>query len=51
MSAMDNPLLAPADPGELPDFELIRPEHAQPAIDAVLRENREAASIRPEVLS
>jgi oligopeptidase A (EC:3.4.24.70). Metallo peptidase. MEROPS family M03A len=38
---MDNPLLAPADPGELPDFELIRPAHAVPAVESVLRENRE----------
>jgi oligopeptidase A len=39
---MDNPLLAPAAPGALPAFDRIRPEHAEPAIDAVLADNRKA---------
>ena len=41
---MDNPLLVPTpvvDKG-LPPFDRIRPDHAEPAIDAVLTENRAA---------
>jgi oligopeptidase A len=34
---MDNPLLEPA---ELPAFDRIRPEHARPAVEHVLAENR-----------
>jgi oligopeptidase A len=37
---MDNPLLAPVDTDALPPFDRIRPEHAEPAIDAVLAESR-----------
>ncbi len=37
---MDNPLLAPQPSSELPAFDRIRPEHAEPAIDTILRENR-----------
>ena len=36
----DNPLLAPAGPGVLPAFDRIKPEHAEPAVDAVLAHNR-----------
>ncbi|MDR3418344.1 MAG: M3 family metallopeptidase [Nevskia sp.] len=39
---MDNPLLEPAAPGTLPAFDRIRPEHAEPALDTVLAENRAA---------
>lgn len=39
---MTNPLLAPAAPNTLPAFSSILPEHAEPAIDAVLAENRNA---------
>lgn len=43
---MTNPLLAPTDhtwaPNTLPAFDAILPEHAEPAIDAVLAGNREA---------
>jgi len=39
---MENPLLAPAAPGALPAFDQIRPEHAEPAIDSVLADNRKA---------
>jgi oligopeptidase A len=38
---MDNPLLAPAAPGALPAFDRVLPEHAEPAIDAVLAEGHE----------
>jgi oligopeptidase A len=38
---MDNPLLAPPTPGTLPAFDRIRPEHAEPALDAVLADNRQ----------
>ncbi|HEX3772158.1 MAG TPA: M3 family metallopeptidase, partial [Polyangiaceae bacterium] len=37
---MDNPLLASAAAAPLPSFDRIRPEHAEPALDAVLAENR-----------
>ena len=37
---MDNPLLAPASAGALPAFDRIRPEQAEPAVDAVLERNR-----------
>ena len=39
---MTNPLLAPAAPNTLPAFSSILPEHAEPAIDAVLADNRNA---------
>ena len=39
---MTNPLLAPAAPNTLPAFSSILPEHAEPAIDTVLAENRNA---------
>jgi oligopeptidase A len=39
---MENPLLAPAAPGALPAFDQIRPEHAEPAMDSVLADNRKA---------
>jgi oligopeptidase A len=35
-----NPLLPPADLAALPAFDRIRPEHAEPALDAVLADNR-----------
>ncbi len=35
-----NPLLASHEPGALPAFDRILPEHAEPALDAVLAENR-----------
>jgi oligopeptidase A len=38
---MDNPLISPATLVGLPAFDRIRPEHAVPAIDTVLAENRE----------
>jgi oligopeptidase A len=37
---MENPLLAAASPAALPAFDRIRPEHAEPAVDAVLAQNR-----------
>ena len=37
---MDNPLLASPTSDRLPAFDQIRPEHAEPAIDATLAENR-----------
>jgi oligopeptidase A len=37
---MDNPLLTPASTSALPAFDRVRPEHAEPAIDALLAENR-----------
>jgi oligopeptidase A len=37
---MDNPLLVPADHDGRPAYDRIRPEHAEPAIEAVLAENR-----------
>ena len=37
---MTNPLLVPPSLDALPDFDRIRPEHAEPAIDAVLTEAR-----------
>ena len=39
---MTNPLLAPVAPNTLPAFSAIQPAHAEPAIDAVLAENRNA---------
>ncbi|HEY0973839.1 MAG TPA: M3 family metallopeptidase [Solimonas sp.] len=39
---MLNPLLRPADSQPLPAFDAIRPEHAAPALDAVLADNRAA---------
>ncbi len=43
---MTNPLLAPVasplDPNTLPAFDAIKPEHAEPAIDGVLADNRAA---------
>jgi oligopeptidase A len=40
MSTTANPLLAPAAPNALPAFDQISPEHAEPALDAVLADNR-----------
>ena len=37
---MDNPLLVPADHDGRPAYDRIRPEHAEPAIEVVLAENR-----------
>ena len=37
---MNNPLLALATSGALPAFDQIKPEHAEPAIDALLAQNR-----------
>jgi len=37
---MDNPLLTSFSGSNLPAFDRIRPEHAEPAIDAVLADNR-----------
>ncbi len=37
---MDNPLLASPAPDRLPAFDRIRPEHAEPALDAALAESR-----------
>jgi oligopeptidase A len=36
----DNPLLSTASAGRLPAFDRVRPEHAAPAIDTVLADNR-----------
>ena len=41
---MTNPLLDPVAPNTLPAFDRIKPEHAEPALDAVLAENRRALS-------
>jgi len=39
--SQDNPLVPPADrPDGLPEFDHIRPAHAEPAVDAALAENR-----------
>jgi oligopeptidase A len=38
--ALSNPLLAPAAPNALPAFDRIGPEHAEPALDAVLADDR-----------
>src|SRR5690349_14128129 len=43
---MQNPLLESAASGALPAFDRIRPEHAEPAIDALLAENRAALKAR-----
>jgi oligopeptidase A len=37
---MDNPLLVPVDHDGRPSYDRIRPEHAKPAVAAVLAENR-----------
>jgi oligopeptidase A len=37
---MENPLLTPALPGALPAFDRIQPQHAEPALDGVLADNR-----------
>lgn len=39
---MTNPLLEMLESGELPPFDRIHPEHAEPALDHVLAENRAA---------
>ena len=39
---MNNPLLDLVNGGALPPFSQIKPEHAEPALDAVLAENRAA---------
>lgn len=39
---MDNPLLADPISTPLPPFDRIRPEHAEPALDQVLAQNRDA---------
>ncbi|MEQ1439476.1 M3 family metallopeptidase [Fontimonas sp. SYSU GA230001] len=39
---MDNPLLSAATGNGLPAFDSIRPEHAEPALDAILANNRAA---------
>ncbi len=39
---MENPLLIPAAPGVLPAFDRITPAHAEPAVDQVLADNRQA---------
>ena len=36
----ENPLISPTPSDALPAFDRIRPEHAEPAVDAVLAENR-----------
>jgi oligopeptidase A len=41
-----NPLLDIAKRGELPAFDRIRPEHAEPAVDALLAESRAALATR-----
>jgi oligopeptidase A len=43
---MSNPLLDIAERGELPAFDRIRPEHAEPAIDTLLAHNRAALTRR-----
>ncbi len=43
---MENPLLDLAARGELPAFDRILPEHAEPAIDALLAQNRAAVAAR-----
>ncbi|MDB5985342.1 MAG: family peptidase [Nevskia sp.] len=37
---MENPLLAPAAPGALPAFDRILPEHAEPALQTVIADNK-----------
>jgi len=39
-----NPLLAMLDTGELPDFDAIAPEHAEPAVDQLIGEARDAVA-------
>jgi oligopeptidase A len=46
MTPMDNPLLDLAARGTLPAFDRIRPEHAGPAIDALLAQSRAALAQR-----
>jgi oligopeptidase A len=43
---MNNPLLDAAMRGELPAFDRILPEHAEPAIDALLAQNRAGLGAR-----
>ena len=43
---MQNPLLDLAASGELPAFDRIQPGHAEPAIDALLAQNRAALAAR-----
>jgi oligopeptidase A len=43
---MENPLLELAARGELPAFDRILPGHAEPAIDALLAQNRAAVAAR-----
>ena len=43
---MTNPLLELADRADLPPFDRIRPEHAEPAIDALLAQNRAEVQAR-----
>ncbi|KEZ76380.1 M3 family metallopeptidase [Salinisphaera hydrothermalis] len=38
----DNPLLEMLETGELPDFERLAPEHAEPAVDALIAEAQAA---------
>ena len=45
---MQNPLIELAERAELPPFDRIRPEHAEPAIDALLAENRAEVKARLE---
>jgi oligopeptidase A len=45
---MSNPLLDLAEHGQLPAFDRIRPEHAEPAIDALLAQNRTELKSRLE---
>ncbi len=37
---MENPLLAPATPGALPAFDRIEPQHAEPALQTVIVDNK-----------
>ena len=43
---MSNPLLDLAERAELPAFDRIRPEHAEPALDALLAQNRAEVQAR-----
>lgn len=40
--AKNNPLIDMLDGGQLPDFSAIRPEHAEPAVDRMIDEARQA---------
>ena len=42
MSLNDNPLWQLREPGRVPDFDAIRPEHAEPAIRALIEHSRAA---------